>query len=653
MRAALDREGGKQLGVVPGVDLAGRRGVHITIPFAGDGRIGWQACHPHGQPIGPVQWLSPLGVDTWARFIPGIEVGTHYRLWCERPGRARRSIIDPYARAVVGLGPGATVQPLGVVVDTSFLWDDDRRPQIPWHETVIYELHVRGFSRQMPEVPEPLQGTYEGLGSTATCMYLQRLGVTAVELLPVTQMIDEVGLRKRGLTNYWGYNPIACFAPAARYAADPRPGAQVAEFQRMVANLHRAGIEVILDLVFNHTGEADLPVGVGSLGVLVPGVYRDAGETTTGCGNSVDFDHPAAQRWALDCMRYWVEQMHIDGFRIDLATTLGRHRGVFAPDAPLFQCIYQDPVLARVKWIAEPWDLGRNGYQAGNFPPPWREWNDRFRDDVRRYWRGDSGWAGRMATRLAGSSDRFATRGPLASVNYIAAHDGMTLADLGRYHHKHNLDNGEDNRDGPGCDWSRNFGIEGPSDDPQVQQMRRQHARNLLATLLLAQGVPMLQAGDELGRTQRGNNNAYCQDGPLSWLDWKHADRDLLNFVQACISLRKRCQLLRRDRFLTGELSPGVRDVAWYSPIGELLEGDVWHRTDAFAMYLFAGTTSTAPAVVASFFNPTEHPIRFVTPPWSTSFTWHTPLATGELVIAGTDLVLGPCALAVRIGEHP
>lgn len=596
-----------QLGVRLATAHAQAPGVAVAVAMTGEGRVGFQARTPAGAGAGDVVWLDCTQQHVYSKFIPGVVAGTCYTLWLERPGQVRQRIVDPYARALVRDIAGI---PLGVVVDTTKLPRPARPLRTPWNQTIVYELHVRGFTRQLPSVPAQQRGTFEGLASPAACGYLHKLGVSAVELMPVTEMLDEVGLRQRGLTNYWGYNPIGCFAPAARHTASVEPGGQVHAFAHMVQQLHAHGIEVIIDLVLNHTGEHDLPPGSASIGALVPGFFHPRGTTAagaTGCGNTVNFDNPVALRWAMDCMRYWVETFGVDGFRLDLATTLGRVRGAFDREAPLFRCIYQDPALAGIKLIAEPWDVGHNGYQAGNFPPPWREWNDRFRDDVRRFWRGD-GSAGTFATRMSGSSDRFAERGPLAAINYVAAHDGMTVADLGSYDRKHNLANGEDGRDGPGCDFSTGHGAEGPSDDPRVCALRRQHRRNLLASVLLAQGVPMLQAGDELGRTQQGNNNAYCHDSPLSWVDWGAADAELQQFVQALISLRKRTSLIRRERFLCGRAGE-YRDVAWLSPGGDELTPTSWHGTTAFVMVLFVGTHAPG---LAMYFNPTGQTVEFV-----------------------------------------
>lgn len=478
-------------------------------------------------------------------------------------------------------------------------WKGDRLPERPWGETVIYEAHVKGLTKQLAEVPPKLRGTYAGLAHKATRTHLRELGITAVQLLPIHHHLDDGFLLDRGLVNYWGYNTIGFCAPEARYAATDDP---VAEFRDMVRALHADGIEVILDVVYNHTGEAgnDGPTclfrGFGNAAHYhtvpdKPGHYRDF----TGCGNSVDLNHSHVLRLVLDSLRYWVEEMHVDGFRFDLAVTMGRNReGAYCPSVPFFAAIAQDPVLSQVKLIAEPWDIGMGGYQVGGFPVDWSELNGKYRDTVRRFWRGEGHTQAEFASRLCGSEAEFShnSRGARASINFVTSHDGFTMADLVSYERKHNLANGEENRDGDNHNLSRNHGVEGPTDDPGILEARRRQVRNFLATLFLSQGVPFLLGGDEIGRTQRGNNNGYCQDNDLNWHDWKldeHRER-LLLFVKRLIALRHRRPTFRKRSFFTGEpLSDDQeRDISWYTPEGVPPTADAWHTpaSGAFAAIL-------------------------------------------------------------------
>jgi glycogen operon protein len=444
---------------------------------------------------------------------------------------------------------------------------------------VVYEAHVRGLTQRHPDLPVRLRGTYAGLGSPPVIDYLVSLGITAIELLPVHALIDDRRLFERGLHNYWGYNTLAYFAPEPRYAATANP---TIEFKTMVKRLHQAGIEVILDVVYNHTAEGDNMGPTLSLrGIdnacyyrLIPGDERYYIDET-GCGNTVNLSHPRVLQLVMDSLRYWVEEMHVDGFRFDLASTLGREPHGFDPGSGFFDAVRQDEVLRTVKLIAEPWDIGPGGYRLGNFPPGWGEWNDRYRDCVRRYWRGDDGMLPELAARLTGSSDLFEHLGrrPWASVNKITAHDGFTLEDLVSYNHKHNAANLEDNRDGTDANYSWNHGHEGPSEDPAIVALRQRQKRNLLATLMLSQGTPMLLGGDELGRSQQGNNNAYCQDSEISWCDWSGIgpeDERLMAFVRRLIALRKAHPALRRERFLHGRARcpEGIKDITWLTPDG-------------------------------------------------------------------------------------
>ena len=533
-------------------------------------------------------------------------------------------LVDPYARAVTGAldfsGPvfgyplgapeqdlvrddrdSAAAMPKGVVVDGAFDWGDDRRPAVPWHRSVIYEVHVKGFTRLHPEVPPELRGTYLGLASHAAIDHLQRLGVTAVELLPVQAFVDDPFLRARGLTNYWGYSPLGLFAPEQRYARASR-GEQVTEFREMVKALHAAGIEVILDVVYNHTCEGNhLGPTLSLKGLGNPTYYRLVEEEpryyrdTTGTGNSLDTTQPQALKLVMDSLRYWVEEMHVDGFRLDLAVTLARDPDRFDERSRFLTAVHQDPVLERVKLIAEPWDVGPDGYCVGAFPVRWSEWNGRYRDAVRRFWKGDEGLAGELAYRLTGSADLYEAAGRkiFASVNFVTAHDGFTLRDLVSYDRKHNEANGEDNRDGSDDNHSWNCGVEGETDDPAVLALRDRQVRNLLATLLLSQGVPMIRAGDELGKTQRGNNNAYCQDDEISWLEWDLDDRRraLLGFTRRLVRLRLSQPVLQRRRFFRGS-SPwdsSLKDLAWFRPDGAEMTEEDWKNPLARSLAFLLG----------------------------------------------------------------
>jgi glycogen operon protein len=471
------------------------------------------------------------------------------------------------------------------IIDPAFTWGDDRPPAVPWHDTVIYELHVKGFTMQHPDVPPPLRGTYAGLASAPVIEYLRRLGVTTVELMPVHAFIDDRHLVQKGLRNYWGYNSIGFFAPDSRYAGE-RP---VSEFKSMVKALHSAGIEVVLDVVYNHTGEGgQLGPTLCFRGVDNASYYRlKPGESRyyvdyTGCGNTLNLVHPRVLQLIMDSLRYWVTEMHVDGFRFDLASALARELHEVDRLGAFFDIVRQDPVLAQVKLIAEPWDLGEGGYQVGNFPGGWTEWNDKYRDTIRAYWKGDGGRIGEFARRLTGSSDLYESSGrrPHASINFVTAHDGFTLHDLVSYDHKHNEANGEENRDGNNNNLSWNTGAEGETDDAAINALRAQRKRNFLATLLLSQGVPMITAGDEIGRAQRGNNNAYCQDNDLSWVDW-NLDPDrrrLLEFARRLIRQRRDHPVFRRRRFFEGQPihGSGIKDIVWLKPDGSEMSVEEW-----------------------------------------------------------------------------
>jgi isoamylase len=552
--------------------------------------------------------------QVWHGYLPDVRPGQIYGYRVHGPhdpGRGHlfrpdKVLLDPYAKSIARDvrwtskifdedGDTAACAPLARVTDTTFEWYDDLHLRTPWHQTVVYELHVKGFTQQHPDVPEHLRGTYAGLASPAATSYLSELGVTAVELLPVHYHVDEPHLVKSGRTNYWGYNTLGYFAPDPRYAASGPDGA-VAEFQGMVRALHSAGIEVILDVVYNHTAEGDHLGPMLSLRGIDNAAYYRLGEDReryldfTGCGNSLNVAHPRTLQLIMDSLRHWVLEMHVDGFRFDLASALARELWEVDRLGAFFDIIHQDPVLSQVKLIAEPWDLGPNGYQVGNFPVLWSEWNGKYRDCVRRFWTGRGGSVGEFATRLAGSSDLYAHNGrrPHASLNFITAHDGFTLRDLVSYDHKHNEVNGEDNRDGNDQNDSWNCGAEGPTDDIAINALRQRQQRNLLATLILSQGVPMIRAGDEFGHTQHGNNNPYCQDSPLSWLDWKHtpSQRELLAFTRRLLQLRGRQPVFRRRRFFQGRAIHGedVKDLHWLKPDGHEMSDRDWQAGHAHCL---------------------------------------------------------------------
>ncbi len=556
--------------------------------------------------------------SVWHGYLPGIRPGARYGFRVHGPFAPSRGLranpakllLDPYARAIDGELSAAGVRegtvfggttapdprdsapyvPKAVVVAEDFDWGSDRPPKTPWAETVLYEMHVRGFTMQHPDVPEGMRGTYAGLASPAAIGHLTDLGVTAVELLPVHQFLSEPGLLRKGLSNYWGYNSIGYFAPHNGYAASGSRGEQVAEFRSMVTALHRAGIEVILDVVYNHTAEGDEHGPTLSFrGIdnavyyrlldFDPGRYRDY----TGCGNTLDARHPQVVGLILDSLRYWAEKMHVDGFRFDLTPALTRSLHGLDLYSAFLTAVGQDPVLRSRKLIAEPWDADGSGYAVGRFPPPWGEWNGRYRDAVRDFWRGWSRSLSEVGTRLAGSADLYqgGQRLPTASINFVTSHDGFPLADQVAYDGKHNEANLDGNRDGTDDNRSWNCGVEGPTDDPDVTALRRRQVRNQLATVLLSAGVPMLLAGDELGHTQRGNNNAYCQDNELSWLSWEAGgDPELLPLVRRLIALRRSSPVLRQGVFFSGEpASPDspVRDLAWFTPEGHRFTDADWH----------------------------------------------------------------------------
>ena len=556
--------------------------------------------------------------DVWHSYLPDVRPGTCYGYRVHGPYdpesghrfNPAKLLLDPYARAISGtiqwseakfgypLEHGDDLQPdprdsapgmpKAVVVKPAFVWSGVERPDTPWNRTIIYEAHVKGMTARHPDIPPELRGTYLGLSMDPIIEHLLSLGVTAIELLPVHHFVSESHLHDKGLANYWGYSSIGFFAPDVRYATGRR-GEQVDEFRTMVKRFHRAGIEVILDVVFNHTGEGNhLGPTLSFRGIDNASYYRLEPDNRrfytdfTGTGNSLNLLHPRVLQLVMDSLRYWVTEMHVDGFRFDLATTLAREPVGYRRDARFFTTIQQDPVLSRVKLIAEPWDLGHGGYQVGGFPVGWTEWNGRYRDTVRRFWRGDQGQVADLAYRLAGSSDLYEASGrsPYSSVNFITAHDGFTLADLVKYEQKHNEANLEDNRDGTDDNLSRNWGTEGPSDDPAIESLRDRMLRNFIATLAFSQGVPMLTMGDEIARTQGGNNNAYCQDNEISWMEWglDERERALLEFTRRVFAIRQGNPVLRRSTFLRGRPIPeaGVKELQWIGADGLELTPENW-----------------------------------------------------------------------------
>ena len=646
----------------------------------------------------------------WHGYMPGIQPGQlygyrvrgPYEPWSGHRFNPNKLLIDPYATVIVGdvdwdapiFGyiqgdpddhlsyceeDSAHGIPKGMVYDGTFDWEGDQHPAIPLKESVIYEIHVKGFTQQHPDIPENLRGTYAGLAHPASIDYLTQLGVTAVELLPVHDMLNDEQLVKKGLANYWGYNTRNFFAPAARYSGSGDRGGQVTEFREMVKSLHRAGIEVILDVVYNHTAEGSAIGPTLSFRGIDNATYYVLEEddparyvNVTGTGNTVRAAHPHTLRLILDSMRYWVQEMHVDGFRLDLATTLGRDHREFEFDrmSGFFNAIHQDPVLSRVKLIAEPWDIGEGGYQVGNFPVRWSEWNGKYRDTVRRYWRGDSHQTAELASRISGSSDLYQDdgRSPLAGVSFVTAHDGFTLHDLVTYEKKRNYANGERNMDGNNTNFSWNSGVEGETNDPDVIELRERRKRTFLATLFISQGVPMLLGGDEISRTQRGNNNAYAQDNPVSWFNWDLTDRQqsLLRFTRYLIQLRKQHPNLRRRTFFHGERINGsdLIDLAWLRPDAQEMTADDFHdpKLAGIAM-LMAGDAIDeldpdgeimADETMLILLNPSRRTTRFHLPEVPNGDEWEIILDTNRPAIgveeAGDRVASGQIVPVSRYG---
>jgi isoamylase len=626
--------------------------------------------------------------QVWHCYLPEARPGLlyGYRVYGPyEPNKGNRFnhhklLLDPYAKQIVGelkwsdshfgYRIGHRLEDLSfdrrdsapgmlksMVMDAAFTWGTEQPPRIPWHKSVIYELHVKGFTALHPEVPPSLRGTYAGLATAPVIEHLLKLGITAVELMPVHYSIDDRTLVEKGLRNYWGYNSIGFFAPASRYLATN----SINEFKTMVKTMHSAGIEVILDVVYNHTAEGNqLGPTLSFRGIDNSVYYRTVADNPryymdyTGTGNTLNMRHPRVLQLIMDSLRYWVLDMHVDGFRFDLAATLARELHEVDRLGAFLDIIHQDPVLSQVKLIAEPWDLGEGGYQVGKFPVGWAEWNDRYRDAVRSYWKGDGGQIGELAYRITGSSDLYARSGrrPYASVNFVTAHDGFTLQDLVSYNQKHNEANGEDNRDGTDNNRSWNCGVEGPTDDPQINALRAQQKRNFLATLFLSQGVPMLLAGDAIAHTQQGNNNAYCQDNKISWIDWNVANGEnkLIAFAQKLIALRKDHPVFRRRNFFQGRAIKGVgiKDILWLRPDGREMSDEEWNQEFARTLGVFLSGEAVdevdekgRPVTDENFvllMNAHHEPVPFLLPTVSSGMLWVVLIDTACQMESGSSL---------------
>jgi isoamylase len=602
----------------------------------------------------------------------GYRVHGRYDPECGLRFNPHKLLVDPYAKRLAGRviwsdahfgyragsaredlsfdrRDNARGMPKAVVIDEAFTWGEDRRLSTPWEDTVIYEAHVKGLTQQCEDVPQAWRGTFRALSAPAVINHLQRIGVTAIELLPVHAFVDDRNLIERGLSNYWGYNTLCFFAPEARYALD----APLDAFRSTVSRLHDAGIEVILDVVYNHTAEGNhLGPTLSFRGIDNPSYYRLEPERpryyedVTGCGNALNLAHPRVLQLVMDSLRFWVEVYHVDGFRFDLASTLARGPAGFDRGSPFFSAIRQDPVLAGVKVIAEPWDVGPGGYRVGGFPPGWSEWNDHFRRTLRRYWSGEGNLIGELGCRMTGSADLFDHdgRSPRSSINHVTVHDGFTLADLVSYERKHNLANGENNRDGSDENYSTNCGVEGPTDDPSVVTLRRQLRRNLLSCLMLAQGVPLLLAGDEVGNSQNGNNNAYCQDNPLVWVDWSALGReeeDLTGLLALLSELRRRFPQLRARRWVEGRRPDGSFGVLWLTPQGtEMTEAD-WNFPEGRFLSYVLGPVEPDGAALYIVLNAALETIEFRLPTLSLFNQWTVALDTAQDAQLGKALASG------------
>jgi glycogen operon protein len=653
----------------------------LCVPLTERTNMVWHGYLPDAGPgqIYGFRVFGPWDPANGHRFNPAKIVLDPYAKIVARPLAWHPSLFA-YAPGTDGDGPAemtdsAPYAPLAAVIDPAFTWGADRPPRTPWHDTVIYEVHVKGFTARHPGVPPELRGTYLGLASEAAIDHLKRLRVTAVELLPVHCHVDEFHLVDRGLTNYWGYNTLSYFAPDTRFGMSRTPAATAREFKIMVAALHAAGLEVILDVVYNHSAEGDHRGPTLSMrGIDNKSYYRLAPgrparyEDFTGCGNTLNVQSPQVLQLLMDSLRYWVEEMHVDGFRFDLAPALARELHAVDRLSSFFDVIRQDPVISRVKLIAEPWDVGEGGYQVGNFPTGWTEWNGKYRDAVRRFWRGDAGLLSEFATRISGSSDLYSHSGrqPHASINFIISHDGFTLADLVSYNEKHNEANGEMNGDGEGHNMSWNSGVEGPTADAAVNELRRRQRRNFLLTLLVSIGVPMVSGGDEMGRSQRGNNNGYCQDSELSWTPWALTaeEREFLAFVQRLVAMRAGQPVLRRRTFLSGR-RPGATDVLWLRADGlEMADAD-WNDVERRALgVLYDGESilesdaeghRIAGDTLLVLFNAGSAGVTFTLPVRADGSCWEVlvdtadPESLGPQAVGATRTLLGRSAAVLRL----
>ena len=633
--------------------------------------------------------LTEVDAYVWHCYLPQVMPGQKYGYRVDGPNdpengnrcNPNKLLLDPYAKAVSGeidwdqslfgynFGDensrndedSAPHMMMGVVINPFFDWDGDRKPKVPYHQSVIYEAHVKGLTERHPDIPEEQRGTYAGVAHPAVIAHLQKLGVTAIELMPVHQFVNDSTLQDKGLSNYWGYNTIGFFAPQNTYSATGDDGQQVQEFKGMVRALHLAGIEVILDVVYNHTAEGNhMGPTLSFRGIDNQAYYRLVDDDKryymdyTGTGNSLNVGNPHALQLLMDSLRYWVTEMHVDGFRFDLASTLAREFYDVDKLSTFFELVQQDPVVSQVKLIAEPWDIGPGGYQVGNFPPQWTEWNGKYRDTVRDFWRGEPSTLGEFASRITGSADLYesSARRPVASINFVTAHDGFTLRDLVSYNEKHNEANGEDNNDGESHNRSWNCGVEGPTDDPNVLSLRARQQRNFLATLLLSQGVPMIAHGDELGRTQQGNNNTYAQDSELSWIDWENMDTPLLEFTAAVNNLRAEHPTFRRRRFFDGRPvrrgeGEALPDIVWLGEDGNPMNQDDWDAPVARSLGVFlngqgirgrnARGERITDANFLMYFNAHDEAVKVTLPPREYAPMWDEVIDTaGEFADSGS-----------------
>ncbi|WP_197383358.1 glycogen debranching protein GlgX [Mycolicibacterium mengxianglii] len=638
----------------------------------------------------------------WHGFLPGIESGQRYGYRIHGPYdpaeghrcNPNKLLLDPYSKAIDGnfqweqslfgynFGDpdsrndedSAAAMPKSVVINPFFDWGNDRPPQREYADSLIYEAHVKGLTETHPAIPDQIRGTYAAIGHPAIIEHLKGLGVTAIELMPVHHFANDSTLIDKGLSNYWGYNTIGFFAPDSKYASSPTPGNQVQEFKAMVRALHEAGIEVILDVVYNHTAEGNhMGPTLSMRGIDNAAYYRLVDDDKryymdyTGTGNSLNVGHPHSLQLIMDSLRYWVTEMHVDGFRFDLASTLAREFYDVDRLSTFFELVQQDPTVSQVKLIAEPWDVGPGGYQVGNFPPQWTEWNGKYRDTVRDFWRGEDASLGEFASRITGSADLYehTARRPVASINFVTAHDGFTLRDLVSYNDKHNEANGEDNNDGESHNRSWNCGVEGPTDDPEIVALRAQQQRNFLTTLLLSQGVPMICHGDELGRTQGGNNNGYCQDNEITWVDWETADQALLEFAGTVSMLRADHPVFRRRRFFTGRPlrqrgAKGRPDISWFRPDGTEMSEEDWDSGfgKSVAVYLNGqgipdldprGHRVTDDSFVVCF-NAHHEPIEFTVPSEEFGDLWQPVVDTAAE--PGAEPAPVPAAEALKVGAR-